>query len=183
MIYLYGVFHWGSFQAVFSSSVTVFCWSNCLRNFSWTQKIQTWRQCKVEGIKRKLNDAFKFLDDFHLFIEFSWTELRIYCLPWKQVCSKTSVFIFGVLMKVSNVKPWQQISKQKQQKPLKETCSKLKFGPMKPGPTNRATGVVNIFTTSAWIHDILSCMKRTSWSFHLTRVYFSHSPCLPCRLN
>lgn len=52
-------------------------------------------------------------------------------------------------MKVSNVKPWQQISKQKQRKPIKETCSKFKFEPMKHGPTNRATGVVNIFTASA----------------------------------
>lgn len=56
------------------------------------------------------------------------------------------LFLF---MKVSNVKPWQQISKQKQRNPLKETCSKLKFEPMKHTPTNRATGVVNIFTMSA----------------------------------
>ena len=84
-------------------------------------------------------------------------------------------------MKVSNVKPWQQISKQKQRKPLKGTCSKLKFEPMKHGPTNRATGVVNIFTTSAWIHDILSCMKRTSWSSYFILFYFilfSFNSCL-----
>ena len=48
-------------------------------------------------------------------------------------------------MKVSNVKPWQQISKQKQRKPLKETCSKLKFEPMKHGPTNRELQGLLIF--------------------------------------